>query len=453
MKRLIHLKITCLFLLIVTTSCNKEECKYDGGCTETEPEGFMVTTMSEGFMGSSPNVATIYKTTFNGSAPVGGDWNNPGLGAGQVGTIATPNWNVATIGQVFGIALDNSNNIYLAATDIYKYDLLFSTTTFGPGGSAGIYKTNVGTTGTTTTLVTTVTSNAWNYALTNKIPNSGVGIGNSIGNIAFDKTNNQLFVTNLEDGRIYRLDATTGNVKSVFDPFTLDAPLNGMVAVGERIWGVGVLTQGGITEVYFARTETALINSIWSIRLNAAGEFIATPEAGQPNVFNDSASSSNQEIRDVGGTQNKISDIEFSCSGKMLIAERGDPHASKISEYKKVGATWIITNPFYTGGIGGNNSAGGVDYGSRETGGVFIKDDIVWASQNYGTPVNNSYLSYGVQGISSSGNTATTNGATDLFIDANQSTNYKRSIGDVDVFDSSCPCNDVNKNNAAKGRN
>lgn len=439
MKKLIYLKIACLLLLIVTTACNKEECKYDALCAETEPEGYMVTTMAD-FNGSA-NVATIYKTTFNDSAPVGSDWNNPALGTGQVGTIATPNWNVATIGQVFGIALDNSNNIYLAATDIYAYDS-GGTTTYGPGGSAGIYKTDVSNPGTTTTLVTTLTSNAWNYALTNKIPNSGAGNGNSIGNIAFDKTNNQLFVTNLEDGRIYRLDATTGDVKSVFDPFTLDAPSNGMVAVGERIWGVGVLTQGGTTKVYFARTE-ATLNSIWSIKLNAAGEFTATPQAGQLNVFNDSASSSNQEIRDVGGTQNKITDIEFSCSGKMLLAERGHPHDSKVSEYKKVGATWTLTNPFYSGTYAsGNNSAGGVDYGGRETSGAFIKDDIVWASQNAGIPANNTYWSYGVQGISSSGNTATTNGATDLFIDANQGgANNKGGIGDVDVFDSSCPCN------------
>ena len=110
-------------------------------------------------------------------------------GTGQVGTIATPNWNVATIGQVFGIAIDNSNNIYLAATDIYSYDS-GSISSFGSGGRAGIYKTNVNTPGTTNTLVTTLTSNAWNYALTNKIPNSGVGSGNSIGNIAFDKTHN-----------------------------------------------------------------------------------------------------------------------------------------------------------------------------------------------------------------------------------------------------------------------
>ena len=444
MKRLIHIKVTGLLLLIAATACNKEECKYqDGACAETAPEGYMVTTMAN-FI--SPNVATIYKTTFNGVAPVGGDWNNPALGAGQVGTIATPNWNVATIGQVFGIAIDNSNNIYLAATDIYSYDS-GSISSFGSGGRAGIYKTNVNTPGTTTTLVTTLTSNAWNYALTNKIPNSGVGSGNSIGNIAFDKTHNQLFVSNLEDGRIYRLDATTGNVKSVFDPFSLDVPLNGIVGVGERIWGVGVLTQGGVTEVYFARTE-ATLNSIWSIKLDAGGEFMATPQAGQPNVFNDSASSSHQQISDVDGTQNKISDIEFSCSGKMLLAERGNPHDSRIFEYKKVGTTWAITNPFFTGTYStGNNSAGGVDYGGRETGGVFTKDDIVWGSQNAGIPVNFppggfSYWSYGVQGISSSGNTATTNGATDLFIDANQGgANNKGGIGDVDVFDSSCPCN------------
>ena len=36
----------------------------------------------------------------------------------------------------------------------------------------------------------------------NEIPNQG----NGLGNIAYDKWNNQLFITNFEDGNIYRFD-------------------------------------------------------------------------------------------------------------------------------------------------------------------------------------------------------------------------------------------------------
>lgn len=441
MKKINLFKTLYIIVVVITTSCNKEECKYDAPCVETEPEGYMVTTMENFEL--STNVATIYKTTFNGSAPIGGDWNNPALGTGQVGTIATPMWNLNTLGQVFGIALDNSNNIYLASTDIYAYDS-GGTTQHGAAGSAGIYKTNVTTSTITTNLTTTLVANTGYTVGTNQIPNSGNPTGskgNSLGNIAYDKTNNQLFATNLEDGRIYRIDPNTGIVKSIFDPFALDVSANGIAPVNERLWGIGVLTKNGITEVYFARTE-AILNSIWSIKLDASGEFIATSAGGTtPKLFLDTASSSKLEIEKVG-TENKISDIEFSCSGKMLMAERGNPHNASIFEFIKTGTTWTATVPFFVGNNPGKNSAGGVAYGGREVSGNFIKDDIVWGSMNWSWPVNISYGVYGVQGMSSSGNNATTYNATDLFIDANASgNNNKGGIGDVDVFESSCPCN------------
>ncbi|WP_298305385.1 hypothetical protein [Flavobacterium sp.] len=438
MKKINIKNIVSLMAVLLFTSCNNEECKYvnETACVETEPEGYMVTTMEN--FGSTTSVGTIYKTTYNSNAPVGADWNNPALGAGQVAKIATPMWNLTDVGQVFGIAIDNSNTIYLASTDVYAYDS-GGTTAHGSAGSAGIYKTNVSSPATTTTLTSTLVANTGYTVGTSQIPNSGVGLGNSIGNIAYDKVNKQLFATNLEDGRIYRIDASTGNVKSIYDPFALDTPSNGLAPINERIWGIGVLTQNGTTEVYFARTE-ATFNSIWSIKLDASGEFLATSTGGlTPKLYSDS-SNSKLEIQKIG-TQNKISDIEFSCGGKMLMAERGNPHGSSVFEFIKVGTTWTVTNPFFTG-QSGKDGAGGVDYGGRETAGSFIKDDIVWASTNWAKPTNISYLVYGVQGMSSSGNSLLTSASTDLYIDANAGgSNNKGGIGDVDIFDSNCPCN------------
>lgn len=434
-KSKIIFAINSILLLVLFVSCSKETCAYVTECVETAPEGYMVATMAS-FI--TPNVAVIYKTTYNSTAPVGGDWNNPGLGAAQIVEINPVKWNVTDIGQVFGIALNKTGGIYLSATDIYAYDS-GSSSLFGVDGTAAIYYT-VLPAATTSTLVKTKISNNFNTVGTNEIPNTG-GLGNSIGNIAFDKKNNQLFATNLEDGRIYRIDATTGIVKSIFDPFTLDVPANGIAPVNERLWGIGVLTQSGTTSVYFARTEAAY-NSIWSIDLDASGEFLAT-EIGTSKLFNDSASSSNSIVSKVG-IQNKITDIEFSCSGKMMLAERGGPHNSSIYEYEKTGITWTATVPFFVGGFTGQNSAGGVDYGAKESAGSFSTDAIVWASGNYMPTALNSYLVYGIQGISKLGNSAaiTPNTATDLYIDRNAGgTNNKGGIGDVDVFDSSCPCN------------
>lgn len=426
-----------LFVLIITTSCSKESCAYVTDCLQKEPEGYMVATNAN-FITS--NVGVIYKTTYNSKAPIGGDYNNPSLGANQVSSIFPAKWNVTDMGEVFGIALNQSGGIYLAATDVYAYDGAGGSAS-GTAGTAGIYLTDTTTLSTNTGFVTTVNINSSNTFGLNKIPNTG-GLGNGIGNIAFDKKNNQLFVTNLEDGRIYRIDATTGLVKSIFDPFSLDVPASGIAPVGERLWGIGILTTNGNTSVYFARTE-ATLNSIWSIDLDATGEFVAT-QIGTSHLYNDSASSSKLIIQKIG-IQNKISDIEFSCSGKMLLAERGGFHNSSIFEYVKSGTSWnpSISN-FYVGGFSGQNSSGGVDYGARESGGAFTTDDIVWASGNYMITALNSYLVYGVQGINSLGNdpTITPNKATDLFIDRNASgPNNKGGMGDVDIFDSSCPCN------------
>ena len=392
---------------------------------------------------SSGKVASIYKTTFNSNAPIGGDWNSTSLGANKVVELAPSRWNISSMGKVFGIATDNANSIYLGATILYNLDYVAVPTpiAFGSAGSGGIYKTDVSSLATTDFVTTDLFSNP-NTVNRTTIPNSGVGLGN----IAYDKTNQQLFVTNLEDGRIFRIDASTGVVKSIFDPFTLDVGTAGIVNPGEQLWGIGVLTENGKTAVYFARTVTVSGTSgtkeIWSIDLDSSGEFLAT-EVGSTKLYTDSASSSKLQIANVLGTQAKITDIAFSCSGKMLLAERGNPHDSKILEYTRSGATWSSGNSFFVGTLAaGKNSAGGVDYGDREFAGKFTKDDIVWASSNY--MYFSSQLMYGVQGISTSGNSPIlpSNGGTDIFIDYSglYSTRNKGGHGDVEIFDSSCPC-------------
>ena len=429
--------IILVLTLIVFVSCNDETCDYDVPCVENAPEGFMVTTKAS--MTSSNIVGTIFETTNNSFAPLGANWNDTGLGTGQVQNIQPNFWDVTRIGQVFGIAIKGSDKIFLSATDVYNLDSPWFPSTFGTAGRSGIYITDINTPNTTNNFVGTLVSSNANTVGTAFIPNSGTGSGNSIGNIAYDKVNDQLFATNLEDGRIYRIDATTGNVKSIFDPFTIDTGLPGIAAIGEQIWGIGVFTSNGKTTVYFARSNTN--KEIWSIDLNANGEFTAN-EIGITKLFDDSSSSSKLEIANIPGTQAKITDIAFSCKGKMLIAERGAAHSSQMFEYVKPSTTWVTGNSFYVGGFSGQNAAGGVDYGSREKSGAFISDDIVWASGNY-MQTSTSSLVYGVQGMSSSGNSATVsnNSNTDIYIDLDNSTNEKGGLGDVEIFDSNCPCN------------
>lgn len=448
------IKISGIAILLLSTSCSKESCSYVTECVESEPEGYMVVTQSSNVYS---NVGTIFKTTYNSNAPVGDDWNDLTLGTNKVQSIQPAMWTYSNIGPVFGIALNQSNGVYLSATNVHEHLWPYiPLSTYGSAGSAGIYFTDISTTtsvNTTTPLVKTGPTSTPNTVGTAFIPNSGIGTGNSIGNIAYDKTNNQLFATNLEDGRIYRIDPSSGVIKSIFDPFVIDNAIDGLAPQGEQLWGIGVLDEGGKTYVYFARTVTFTSGSngssnpgtkeIWSIALDSNGEFLAT-EVGSSKLFNDTASSSNLEIPNVPGSQAIVSDIAFSCNGRMLLAEKGDPHISLILEYVKAGATWISGNNFYVGNYAsGNNSAGGVDYGSRENLGNFTSDDIVWATGNVLN--RNPNWMYGVQGMSASGNSPllTPNSTTDLFIDYNSvygGGSDKGGHGDVEIFDSNCPC-------------
>ena len=128
-------------------------------------------------------------------AVLGGNWMPPMYHNENGG----PNniWNARNLGQVFGVTLDRAAkpNIYVAATSIYGFapqGWAFSQN-YGPGGPGAVYKLD-GVTGAISTFAS--------------LPNT-VGAGNkapSLGNICFDRMRNQFFVSNFEDGLIYRLD-------------------------------------------------------------------------------------------------------------------------------------------------------------------------------------------------------------------------------------------------------
>ncbi|MBK8557244.1 MAG: T9SS type A sorting domain-containing protein [Lewinellaceae bacterium] len=386
--------------------------------------------------GSADQVAILYDTRFNSTALPGSDWGATMPNKKPVG------WTLGKVGNVFGIALDNNSQIYLAATDVYHYDAPWLNSTAGPAGPGGIYKTDFNL------LVPNAIVNTLNSATLcpvggNMIPNKG-GNGNGIGNIAFDPVNNQLFATNLEDGRIYRMDLN-GNIKSAFDPFNLDSGIDGLEEIpAERIWGIGVFTESGTTRVYFAR-EFSGTNSkqIWSIALTGSGEFAAAPVGSCTNLYQGAEV---LEINNVLGTLEKITDIAFAADGHMLLAERGAPHNAGVFEYKKTSG-WNFVKKYFLGVIGaGDNSAGGVDYGYKEINGnpTAECDGLVWATGNCLDALlvpGGGCEVYGFEGMSSSGNAIyPSNAATDIFVDHDQvyGGGVKYQIGEVEVFKCGC---------------
>lgn len=415
--------ITCIAIILLA-SCAKNKCEYPSDCepfgVDNQYTGITVVT----FKTDSTNgqVGGIYDTRNNLAASRGTDWgvalNTPSL------TIRPASWTRTSIGQIFGIAIDNNANVYLAASGVYGQNVL--NTPYQNSNPGRIYKAS---------------PPAWTAATFVDLPVTYAGSGgslNGIGNIAHDKVNDQLFATNLDDGKIYRI-SMAGTIIQAYDPWASDGGTPDITIQDERIWGVGVNYENGKVKVYFARITTPVTTisnrNLYSITLSTGG---AMP-----------ASAPVLEVANLPGNQTAFTDIEFSGDTKeLLMAERGDPHNSIVVSYTKSGTGWVANYQYFVGGFTGKNSAGGIDFAYEGDDKTPIQkcSEMFWASGNYleASSILGSGRAYGLQGIKYAGNTYPASQTTDLYIDYNPPVyNFspKGDIGDVDVFDAnSCFC-------------
>jgi len=276
--------------------------------------------------------------------------------------VPSETWTLANIGTpVFGIAVDRAPapNIYLSSTPL-MIDL-------------PAYPTNGD--------VVRICGATGRPCLIAELPNQLIAppepFGPGLGNLAHDAVHEQLFVTNFEDGRIYRIplagledcslpgadcpDPMRGPFDA-YDPFGADDGLPGMPPHGERLWAVAV----HCGRVYFGRwrdtgheagVPTGEENEIWSVGILPTGEF-------------DRAGGERLELVhptcDGGGAP--PSDIEFSEDGSMLVAERTmsgglGAHASRLLEFAPAPPSWSPGQLIPIGAYSGvDNSAGGCDY-------------------------------------------------------------------------------------------
>ena len=117
------------------------------------------------------------------------DWNAPKYRAAG--------WTTDSLGLVFGLTLDRYGNIYVTHTSCYNYP---PSDNVGFGGPGAIYR------------IDAVTGFVSLFA---RLPNHkdpavspGVDAFPGLGNITYDCDHDQFFVSDIEDGRIYRLKST-----------------------------------------------------------------------------------------------------------------------------------------------------------------------------------------------------------------------------------------------------
>jgi hypothetical protein len=401
-------------------------------CDDHAYTGFMLATCTA-YSGTNAPVAVIYDVRSNQNVSRTRNWAPPTQIMGS-------NWRIDSIGQIFGITTDDSANVYLAHTDVY----LIQNNQPANIPAGRIYKAR---------------PPLFRAEVFATLPNVG-GAFNGIGNIVYDRKHNQLFATNLEDGKIYRI-SNTGAVIDTYDPFTVDNNANGIVTLSEQVWGIGINYEGTQSKLYFPRIGPGTARRMYSLTLTAGGAF--------PNVANSEVVA----INNLPGDEVRITDVAFDNNGtRMLWAERGGvnkyprdfpitegSHSSIAVQYNLTGGVWTFNKVLSVGSnvdtelpggsgnpvpaIDGENSAGGVDFGFRQKDGdVFAgRDEIGWYSGNWlhkgNRYIRNSgddSLYYGVQAIvfDSVGNVRS-----DIVVDFdNNGTNFddKGQIGDVEVF-------------------
>jgi hypothetical protein len=341
---------------------------------------------------SASAALTLFNLRDDANATFGGEWEpvaGPSVPYRYTGPAAAP-WSRARLGTVFGLTLNNNGDIFLGHTSILQATFGFSLNEVGsvgggntsPNGFGVIYK------------IDAVTGAA---SVFQKLPNgTTLGFGPGLGNIHFDGAFGQLFASNFEDGRIYRLHGSTGGFLSSYDHSlnlithlvgaTLVAEVGDLpgkvVPLGERIWAV----QTHQSRLYYGVWNRDLsggvgLNEVWSIALLPNGEFSAGTARLETSV----------------GTM-PIADISFSNDGRMLVAERGmagpvttSPHQSALREYSCVspapatGNRWMLTSANTGGGstyipvgnVGGTNTAGGCDYDYSPGGRIFATGDYL----------------------------------------------------------------------------
>lgn len=325
-------------------------------------------------------------------------------------------WSMTNLGSIFGVTIDHLGNIYVTASSAYSQD-------YYPQGSGRIFKIANGT-----GLIS-------NFA---QLPQSSAQP--ALGNISYDCTHKQFFVTNMEDGKIYRLNAL-GSIVGTYDHDAPDDGTDGFAPLGQRLWAVQVHNNRvyySVWKEYCDFANPTANNEVWSVKLDSAGNFTADvrQEVTVPSWTG-------------GNTSNPVSDISFAQNGRMLLSERSmqtdtrpTAHASRVLEYACAVEGWILAPPFPTqpyrynigsfspsqcgtGFIfGAAGAAGGIDYDYNP-----LANFSMWATGDFltaGTPAI-----YGLQGFPPTGGTVTNSALIDL--DGNTNFEDKTQIGDVAV--------------------
>jgi hypothetical protein len=299
-------------------------------------------------------------------------------GSGRVDVTASvqmyhhPSWLVTEIGNVFGVAInERTGDIFLNASSNYGAGFFGRTSVLGYGSIGGgaedlsaagtVYQIDAVTGQASVFAVLPQQSATFTHSdcegSDSRTRTTGVGLGN----IHYDQFHNQYFVTNIEDGRIYRL-GPVGDIRDSYDPGAYDDGAAGITSLTDLVYGVAV--EPGGHRLFFGGVSITGQVPLRSIDLSESGGFVGiinntTLPAGatwnnyvgvetlHTNVTAQTGSSPASEV------YHQLSDLEFTPDSRLLVGIRVGCRNSWFTSYNHQGESNVISRD----GAGLYNSA------------------------------------------------------------------------------------------------
>ena len=278
-----------------------------------------------------------------------------------------PSWHIDSIGNVFGITMDYNGNIYAAASANYSSEFYTEPSILKYGAIGGgendiqaagtIYKMS-GISGQASVFAvlpqqseTILHSSCEGYLDMVRVTGPGLG------NLTYSQSTQQFYATNIEDGRIYRINED-GVILDSYDPLSLDNGSTGTVSLEEIIYGIDISPDG--SQLFFGNSFSFLSKfggessfaKVYSIDLNPDGSFIgaidnsAMPSgASWDNYVGDEILhyEVNAPTFSFIPSQLIISDLEFTPDGKLLVGCRAICQNNIHSSYNHTGRTFVLS--------------------------------------------------------------------------------------------------------------
>lgn len=383
-------------------------------------------------------------------------WNPPKYN-GPLGN----QWTSAALGNLFGVTLDRAGNIYAASAGSIFADGTTSGSLSG-NHSGAIYRIDANT-GLASNFVNLTQDDA-------NQPADNILQGPGLGDVTTDyATPLNIYASNFEDGRIYRMDANA-NVLGTYDHGTQGRPnaanvagleaisdtnqnqsyinqiSTGITLPGRRVWATEVNNgrlyysvwwetgsdqpQNGWYGAGININDESRKNEVWSVGLNADGSFNT---ASVRREFSMSAVSGT-------GSLEPITDIIFMPNGRMIISTRGmalngglfgNFHKGLVIELSGGFPNWTANQTKFAVGQNGNDGSGGLAFDPTGN----LGGGRIWATGEslfLGSFNNQQADTFGYQGMNDNGTNQ--NPSTSVLVDSNATSDQEKgSIGDVDI--------------------